>query len=255
MQTKIAFAFRNAASFCISSTEQTAANGDATLTTQLSWGRCRVENFDNSPFVLPPQQERSRIALARIVAGAAEVLVRNGGGSFSMDDVAKAAGVPVGSIYRRFKGKNAIIQAIALDTFTRIEDMTRDRMQGHNFASAGEVVAELAAGFAAFSEQNQPLIRLMVSHSTASDPALLDVVMAGRRRLVAYYGGALSGFLHHVPEPRRDIVVGISYEIVSSAVIGKIRGDVPVSLELSWSDLAQEVTKAATSYLREAALP
>jgi len=210
-----------------------------------------VENFDFSPFVLPPQQERSRIALARIVAGAVDVLIRNGGSSFSMDDLAKAAGVPVGSIYRRFKGKNSIVQAITLDTFTRIEDMTRDRMQGHNFASAGEVVAELAAGFAAFSEKNQPLICLMVSHSTASDPALLDGVINARRRLVAYYRAAISGFLQHIPETRRDLVIGISYEIISSAIISKSRRDVPVSLDLSWPDLAQEVTKAATGYLRD----
>lgn len=211
-----------------------------------------MKSFELSPFVLRPQQERSRLALARIIAGAAEVLIRNGGGSFSMDDVAKAAGVPVGSIYRRFKGKNSIVQAISLDTFTRIEDVTRDRMQGHNFASAGEVVAELAGGFAAFSEQNQPLIRLMVSYSTVADDALLDGVMVARRRLVEYYKEALSGFLQHVPEQRRDIVVGISYEIVSSAIISKSRGDVPIFVELSWSDLTQEVTKAATSYLAEA---
>lgn len=192
------------------------------------------------------------MALARIIAGAAEVLVRAGGDNFSMADIAKAAGIPVGSIYRRFKGKNSIVQAISLDTFTRIEDMIRDRMQGHNFASAGEVVAELAAAMGAFSEQNQPLIRLMVSYSTVGDAALLDGVMAARRRLVVYYKEALSGFLQHLPEHRRDIVVGISYEIVSSAMISKSRKDVPISLDLSWSDLAQEVTKAATSYLREA---
>lgn len=211
-----------------------------------------MENYDHSPFVLPPQQERSRIALARIIAGAAEVLTHNGGSSFSMDDIAKAAGVPVGSIYRRFKGKNSIVQAISFDTYTRIEDMIRDRMQGHNFASAEEVVAELAAGIAAFSEKNLPLFRLMVSHSTAADPLLRDGILTARRRVIGYYAEAISGFLQHLPERRREIVAGISYEIVSSTMIGKIRGDVPVSLELSWSDLAQEVTKAATSYIRDA---
>ena len=211
-----------------------------------------MENFGLSPFVLPPQQERSRAALARIINGAAEVLIRSGGGSFSMDDIAKAAGVPVGSIYRRFKGKNSIVQAISFDTYTRIEDMIRDRMQGHNFASAEEVVAELAAGIAAFSEKNLPLFRLMVSHSTAADPVLLDGILTARRRVIGYYTEAISGFLQHLPERRREIVAGISYEIVSSTMIGKIRGDVPVSLELSWSDLAQEVTKAATSYIRAA---
>jgi AcrR family transcriptional regulator len=208
-----------------------------------------MENFELSPFVLPPQQERSRAALARIIAGAAEVLIHNGGGSFSMDDIAKAAGVPVGSIYRRFKGKDSIVRAISFDTYTRIEDMIRDRMQGHNFASAEEVVAELAAGIAAFSEKNLPLLRLMVSHSTAADSLMLDGILTARRRVIGYYTEAISGFLQHLPERRREIVAGMSYEIVSSTMIGKIRGDVPVSLELSWSDLAQEVTKAATSYI------
>lgn len=212
-----------------------------------------MESFEASPFVLQPQQERSRIALERIISGAAEVLTQNGGGRFSMEDVAKAAGVPVGSIYRRFKGKNSIVQAISFDTYRRIDEMIRDRMQGHNFASAEEVVAELAAGIAAFSEKNQPLFRLMVSHSTAADPVLLEGIMAARRRVIGYYEEAISGFLQHLPERRREIVAGISYEIVSSTMIGKIRGDVPVSRDLSWSDLAQEVTKAATSYLRDAA--
>jgi AcrR family transcriptional regulator len=251
MQIKIAFLLWNAASHSIPSTEQDAANDDAILTTQVTWGRCSVKRFELSPFVLAPQQERSRATLARIITGAAEVLIRSDGKSFSMDDIAKAAGVPVGSIYRRFKGKNSIVQAISFDTYTRIDEMIRDRMQGHNFASAEEVVAELAAGIAAFSEKNLPLIRLMVSHSTASDPALRDGILMARRRIIGYYTEAISGFLQHLPELRREIVAGISYEIVSSTMIGKVRGDVPVSLELSWSDLAQEVTKAATSYIRE----
>lgn len=211
-----------------------------------------MESFETSPFVLHPQQERSRVALERIISGAAEVLIRNNGSSFSMEDVAKAAGVPVGSIYRRFKGKSSIVQAISFDTYTRIDEMIRDRMQGHNFASAEEVVAELAAGIAAFSEKNLPLIRLMVSHSTAADPALRDGILTARRRIIGYYTEAISGFLQHLPERRREIVAGISYEIVSSTMIGKVRGDVPVSFELSWSELAQEVTKAATSYLKAA---
>ena len=211
-----------------------------------------MKNFEQSPFVLHPQQERSRIALARIIAGAAEVLVREGGGNFSMADIAEAAGLPVGSIYRRFKGKDSIIQAISLDTFTRIEDMICDRMQGHHFASASEVVAELAAGMVAMSEQNQGLIRLMVSRSTVENAELRDVVISARRRFVGYYREAISQFLQHLPEDRRRIVVGVSYEIVSSAIISKLRGDVPIFIDLSWSELAQEVTKAATSYLGEA---
>lgn len=211
-----------------------------------------MDSFEHSPFVLRPQQERSRIALARIIAGASEVLLHAGSDSFSMDDVAKAAGIPVGSIYRRFKGKKSIIQAIALDIFMRLDDTIRDRLQGVHFASAGEVVAELAAGMAALSEQNEALTRFLVSHPTGASAEYHYTVLTGRRRLIAYYAEAISRFLQHVPEQRRETVIVISYHIVASAIITKSRGDYPTIIDLSWSDLAEEVARAATNYLKEA---
>jgi AcrR family transcriptional regulator len=210
-----------------------------------------MATFEGSPFVLPPQQERSRIALARIIAGAVEVMGRKGSDNFSMAEIAEAAQIPLGSIYRRFKGKDSIVQAILLDIFTRCEDIIRNRMQERSFTSASEVVAELASGFAEMSEQNAELFRVFVRHPVTSDE-LLDVVMKGRRRLVSYYREAISVHLQSVPEQRRDIVIGISYHIVSSAMMSKARRDTPTLIDLSWSDLAQELSKAAAGYLKEA---
>jgi AcrR family transcriptional regulator len=164
-----------------------------------------MEDFERSPFVLPPRQERSRVALARIVEAAAKLMARKGSDNFSMAEVAEAAEIPLGSIYRRFKGKDSIVQAILLDIFTRCEDIIRNRMQERSFTSASEVVAELAAGFAEMSEQNAELFRVFVRHPVTSDE-LLDVVMKGRRRLVSYYREAISVHLQSVPEQRRDIV-------------------------------------------------
>jgi AcrR family transcriptional regulator len=210
-----------------------------------------MESFEKSPFVLHPQQERSRIALARIISGAAEVLVREGGDSFSMADIAEAAGLPVGSIYRRFKGKDSIIQAISLDTFTRLEEIVRDRMQGDHFASAGEVVAELTAGMVHMSEQNGALFQVLVRQPTNSS-SVRATLLTGRTRIISYYKTSISGFLQHIPEQRREKLIGISYHIVASAIVSKLRGEDPTLIDLSWSDLAQEVTKAATCYLGEA---
>lgn len=212
-----------------------------------------MKSFELSPFVVRPQQDRSRIALARIIAGACEVLIRNGNNSFSMADIADAARLPVGSIYRRFKGKDSIAQAISLDTFTRLADIVRERMQGHHFASASEVVAELAAGMAMMSEQNEPLVRFMVGYSTITSAEYRDTVLTARQRLIEYYADAISGFLQHLPEQRRDIVIGFSFQIVSSAIISKIRGDYPSLIDFSWAQLVQEATDAATSYLEKAA--
>jgi AcrR family transcriptional regulator len=210
-----------------------------------------MDSYELSPFVRRPLQERSRIALARIIAGASEVLVREGHDSFSMADIAEAAGLPVGNIYRRFKGKDSIVQAISLDTFTRLEAIIRDRLQGHRFASASEVVTELAAAMAVTSEQNEGLFRVLLSYQITSAD-LRGIVLAGRRRLVSIYKDALSGFLQDLPEPRRDLVIGVSYHLVAAAIVSKSRGDDPTLIDISWHDLAQEVAKAATAYLNEA---
>ena len=210
-----------------------------------------MTSFEKSPFVLRPKQDRSRIALARIIAGAAKLLVRKDSDNFSMAEIAEAAGLPVGSIYRRFKGKDSIIQAIALDTFTRLEDIIRERMKGVHFANAGEVVAELTAGMVAMSEENGPLFQVLVRQST-KNYTVRATIIKGRLRLLNYYKEAVSGFLQHIPEQRRDILIGISYHIVASAVVSKLRGEDPTVNDLPWSDLAQEVTKAATGYLEKA---
>ena len=80
-----------------------------------------MSTFDTSPHVLRPQQERSRAALAKIVQAAEKILRKNGIDGFSMAAVAEAADLPVGNIYRRFKGKDELLQAIKHDVVANRE--------------------------------------------------------------------------------------------------------------------------------------
>jgi AcrR family transcriptional regulator len=85
-----------------------------------------------------PQQPRSRDKLSRILAATAELL-----GELPYDEVgtrliADRAGVSVGSVYRFFPDKNAIVRALLLswlDDFTGILDR----------AAAGEIPAQPSA--------------------------------------------------------------------------------------------------------------
>lgn len=210
-----------------------------------------MDSYEASPFVLRPVQERSRAALARIVAAATEVLVRKGNDGFSMAEIAAAADLPVGNLYRRFSGKDSIVEAIKLEAIGRLETVVRERLSGQSFANAGQVVAELAASMARVSEQNEALHRVLFSYPMAT-PMLRAIGLAGRGRVFAHYRRGVLGFLDDLPEHRREIVIGVSYQIIASAFVGKSRGDDPILLEISWSALAQEVTKAAVGYLREA---
>ena len=210
-----------------------------------------MERYENSPFVRRPAQERSRAALARIIEAASDLLVREGVSGFSIAEIAKAADIPAGNIYRRFEGKDSIVRAIMLDLSGRLEDIVRERLQGRNFANAYEVVAELAAGMKTMSVRHEALLRVMYNYPiTSSDQTAME--LAARRRLSAYYEAEVSGFLQYLPEQRRRIVIGVSYQIVASAFASKSRGQDPILNEISWQALAQEVARAANGYLREA---
>ena len=68
-----------------------------------------MTTIEASAHVLKPQQRRSRAALARIVEAAEHLLRTNSIADFSMAAVAEAAGMPVGNIYRRFRGKDDLL--------------------------------------------------------------------------------------------------------------------------------------------------
>lgn len=70
----------------------------------------------NDPAVLPrkkPRQRRSQEMVAAIVEATARVLREGGADAVSTNQVAKVAGVSVGSLYQYFPNKEALLQAVA----------------------------------------------------------------------------------------------------------------------------------------------
>lgn len=60
----------------------------------------------------PPQQARSREALRKLLSAAEEVLAEVGYEECTMAAVAERAGVSVGSIYRRFEGRDQLLEVL-----------------------------------------------------------------------------------------------------------------------------------------------
>ncbi len=100
-----------------------------------------TSTFDISPHVLRPQQERSRAALAKIVQAAEKILRKDGIDGFSMAAVAEAADLPVGNIYRRFEGKDELLQAIKHDVTSRIEMAVAARLSQQQFSDIPTLTA------------------------------------------------------------------------------------------------------------------
>jgi AcrR family transcriptional regulator len=61
-----------------------------------------------------PLQARSRERLRRVLDAADEVLAQDGAAAFTTTRVAIEAEVPIGSVYRFFPDKEAIVEALAV---------------------------------------------------------------------------------------------------------------------------------------------
>jgi AcrR family transcriptional regulator len=128
-----------------------------------------------------PTQARSRERLRRVLDAADEVLARDGAEAFTTTRVAAEAGVPIGSIYRFFPDKQAIVEALALRYWSDFEDLVAGIVQ---------------------SDATDPL----------PDPgaAVLDVLAAGFRArpgfLALWYGGLRSEQVRDVTRPTREAI-------------------------------------------------
>lgn len=101
----------------------------------------------------PPTQARSRERLRRVLDAADEVLASEGASAFTTNRIAAAAGVPIGSVYRFFEDKQAIVEALAIRYWSDFDDLVAGLAEADArdpFPDpAGAVLEALASGFRA----------------------------------------------------------------------------------------------------------
>jgi AcrR family transcriptional regulator len=90
-----------------------------------------------------------------VIAAAREVFAEQGREA-QMDDVARRAKVGVGTVYRHFPTKEALIEALAVDSFAKLTAIVQDRLDAEDpWTALVEVMsagAEIMAGDRALTE-------------------------------------------------------------------------------------------------------
>ena len=75
-----------------------------------------------------PQQDRSRARVETILDVALELIIEVGAENLAMREVARKAGVPIGSVYQYFPSKIAIIRELAKRNLDRVGVMLRQEL-------------------------------------------------------------------------------------------------------------------------------
>jgi len=209
----------------------------------------RMSAFEASAHVLKPQQQRSRAALGKIVEAAEQLLRTNSIDDFSMAAVAQAADMPVGNIYRRFRGKDELLQAIKEDAIARIENAVAERLSRERFHDIPSLIRGIVGAVSEAYSRDQSLHRFLFNRS-ASDPILTEIGSSGRQRIFSYYRDALLGLLPHESPKRAEMLVRVSFHLISAAMAGKACADDWTLTDLSWNVLGAEIGTAAIAYLQ-----
>ena len=166
-----------------------------------------------------------------------------------MAEVAEAAGLPVGNIYRRFRGKEELLQAIKYDVTARIDDAVAERLSSRPFRDIPDLIQRFAGATCETFASDEKLYRTLFAVQTADSP-MAEIGASGRRRIFTRYREALLPFLRGIAEERAEMMVRVSFPIVTAAMLGKARGLDEAPNDLSWQAVADEFGRAAITYLQ-----
>ena len=93
-----------------------------------------------------PQQERSRTRVECILDVALEMIVEAGAENLAMREVARRAGVPIGSVYQYFPSKTAILRELAMRNMQHVSPLLREELAALMVETGGRPTPTEAVG-------------------------------------------------------------------------------------------------------------
>ncbi|WP_116204099.1 TetR/AcrR family transcriptional regulator [Amycolatopsis circi] len=185
----------------------------------------------------PPQQARSRASLQKVLSAAEHVLTEHGLDAFTVAAVAAQAGMSVGTIYRRFDGKEQLLYAVKDQLLTQLETSVRDALRS--------AAPDLRSIFNAFVEA---LARTFADHRAF--PELLDAQRSdGRDRGLAALSAIQDALLEAVSSLTESSEVKMAARTIIGACVHRAATSRFWPDDRSWETWAAEAAEMALAYL------
>lgn len=196
-----------------------------------------------------PQQARSRRTQQRILEAGTALLEEGGTEALTIAAVAARAGVSVGSVYRRFGGKDRLIAGLQ---HAMIEEFRADIIR--RFAplrsDAATMVTSAVAGLTETFEAHARLMRVFVIAST-TDPAVARAGSAASIDAGQVFRRFLEPLVPMIDAPEPELRLDVAFRLVYAACMNRVLHGERFESErpLTWRQLTDELGDALCLYL------
>jgi AcrR family transcriptional regulator len=198
-------------------------------------------------------QERSRRTHKRIYDAGTRLLAEQGPSALTVANVAAAAGVSTGSIYRRFGSKEQLLAVIQYEFVEDFKAELARRLADERLtseASVKETVGIAVRGFAETFRDRESLLRVLILVSTENQ-AVLDLGSRGVIECGAMFREALLGVADRIKRPDPAAAIDHAYRsMYSVCAFRALFGENVVSTRPApWPVLIDDMTVAVCAYL------
>jgi AcrR family transcriptional regulator len=210
-----------------------------------------ISDDNYSTVHLAPQQKRSREARERILAAAEELLRSGGVEGFSMAAVAITAGLPVGNIYRRFEGRDALLNVLKEIVVTRIKAAVSQSVRNGGHEDLGAFVLIFAKAIGDVFSRDEALHRALFDPRVAS-PAMLATGLSTKSANFRFFHEGVAQYTQELPAKLVLDAAKVAFSIILNSALQKVRGVDVILSEMEWPSVISEFGAAANLYLDSA---
>ena len=157
-------------------------------------------------------------ARQRIVAGARRRFFAHGFRGVTMDDLAGELAMSKKTLYAHFPSKSALLEAVLLDKFHRIEEDLEQITSRRSSEDPGDFLAVLLQLLACVLRHTEEIQPTFLRDVRRDSPEAFTLVEMRRKDVIQRHFGRLLGQGQRAGVIRQDISVGMILEILLGAV-------------------------------------
>ena len=198
-----------------------------------------------------PKQARSQQSMRRLIDAAREILNEDGLEAATIPRIAERAGLSVGSVYRRFPDKDALLREICLQYFfDKHEFLSLMADQIPPEASLADIIDGMAQGMMRSFLQDAGLMRATFFYSREqAEPKMRQKIERAGKRTFELVVGILLSRRDQIGHPDPETAAQMSITLMLATIREIVLFHCPRMTAVESSRVASELALAVRRYL------